>query len=330
MKIAVVGTGSVGRRHLANLLELGLTELIAVSEHGRKTGLEVAGVQIPVLHDYEDALKASVDAVIICNPTSMHLDYLRRAIESGKHVYLEKPASISADGLNHLIAEADGKKLIAAMGTIYRFNECLEELREKLLAGEHGAVLSVETVIGEHIADYHPGEDYRQSYTARAELGGGVLLTQIHQIDWLNWLFGPFDKVFAIGGHRSSLDIDVEDTVSYLLLSANGTPAYGHLDYLQRPKRAGITVTGTAARLEWDLFDCTLNVTPSQANAPTTTLRSAQDRNSMFVAAMKDFLDAIKKSTRPRATLADGQQALCIVDAIKASLASRNTENISL
>ena len=329
MTIAVVGTGSIGRRHLQNLLFLGNKDLIAVSEHSGKTSIDIDGTIIPALSDYEDALGADVTAVVIGNPTSLHLDYLRRALTAGKHVYLEKPASLSAEGLGDLVAQSKQQGLVVAMGTMYRFNERLEQLRDRVRSGECGTLLSVETQIGEHIADYHPDEDYRQSYTARKDLGGGVLLTQIHLLDWLNWVFGPFNKAFAVGGHRSDLEIDVEDTVSFLLESHARLPAFGHLDYLQRPKQANMRVTGTKGQLEWKLFDHSLSFTPARNDADTSVQRSPYDRNAMFVAAMQDFLSCIRDGSPPRATLEDGRAALCIVDAIRHSMITGNSEKIA-
>jgi predicted dehydrogenase len=329
MKIAVVGIGSVGRRHVENLLRLGVTDILAVSEHNRRDSLTIDGTPVAVCHEFGTALAAEPDAVVIANPTSLHLDYLSRAVAAGRHIYLEKPASISAAGLDQVEREASRRGLVIAMGTMYRFNARLESLRARVRRGDVGRVLCAETVIGEHIADYHPGEDYRPSYTARATLGGGVLLTQIHQIDWLNWVLGPFETVFAAGGKVSELEIDVEDTATYLLRAGDGTPAYGHLDYLQRPKRAGMVVTGTAGRLEWDLFAHSLTYMAAANDSKAELEQSAYDRNAMFVAAMNDFLTSVRQGGEPRATLADGRRALAVVDAIKASMRSGRAERIA-
>lgn len=329
MKIAVIGTGSIGQRHLSNLRRLGIDDLIAVSEHHRHDRVEIDGTEVVVCHDFETALAERLDAVVIANPTSLHLDYLRRAVDAGCHIFLEKPAAITADGLLAVEKAAADRGLVIAMGTMYRFNERLESLRARVLAGEIGRVLCAESVIGEHIADYHPDEDYRLSYTARADLGGGVLLTQIHQIDWLHWTFGPFASVFASGGHLSALDIDVEDSATYMLRGLDGTPAYGHLDYLQRPKRAGLSVTGTDGRLDWNLFDHTLTLQPAANDAEPEIVQGPYDRNAMFIASMLDFLECIKSGARPRSTLTDGRETLEIVDAIKASIKSGMSESIA-
>jgi predicted dehydrogenase len=320
MKLAVVGTGSIGRRHLENLLSIGDCEIVAVSEHHRRTDIEIAGVLVPTVHNYAEILEMpEVEAVVIANPTSLHFDYAQKAVASGKHVYLEKPAAASSEGLGVLATEARHKGLVIAMGTQFRFNEGLVQLKEFLFRGDAGKIIAVSAYLGEHIADYHPGEDFRRSYTARSDLGGGVLLTQIHQVDFLNWLFGPFESVFAVGGKYSDLDIDVEDCVSYMLRARNGVAVYGHLNYLERPKRVAMRVTGTRGTFDWDYFGASLSFTLAIMGGKPETFRSTFDRNSMFIASMKDFFSAIQSGREPRATLEDGFSAVRIVEAVKLS-----------
>ena len=319
MKTAVVGIGSAGRRHIANLLRLRMGDVIAVSEHNCLPSLSIEETPIDTMYSYNLALDSDIDAVIIANPSNLHLDYARRAIAAGKHVYLEKPVAVSTAGVGELIEMAAARGVTVAVGTQNRFHQPLEELHRRLGDGEAGTILQVTANLGEHIEDYHPLEDYRESYTTRQELGGGVLLTQIHQLDYLNWLFGPFKVVYAIGGRRSDLDIDVEDSVSYMLQAADGTPVCGHLDYLQRPKRVSIDVFGSRTSYRWDYFGNRLEITAAELNAETDIIESPFDRNALFVAALKDFFDAITTGRRPRSDLSDGLAALEMADAIRQS-----------
>jgi predicted dehydrogenase len=319
MKVAVIGIGSVGRRHIENLLRLGMVNVVAVSENNKIPNLELSGRNVPVVHSYKEALQSKCDAVVIANPSVFHLEYARRAVLAGCHVYLEKPAATSGDGLPELIALARELRRVVAIGTQNRFNARLEDLRNRIQSGEAGMIVGVYASLGEHIADYHPNEDYRRSYTAQSALGGGVLLTQIHQLDYLNWLFGPFSRVFAVGGKRSDLEIDVEDSVSYLLSGKDDVPVAGHLNYLQRPKKVSLEVIGTRTSYQWGYFDHCLTVTPAKLASDAMVIRDPFDRNEMFMACMKDFLEAIAGGRRPRADLSDALAALRIVDAIKVS-----------
>jgi predicted dehydrogenase len=329
MRAAIIGVGSAGRRHIENLLALGVTDIVAISEFNKLAELTIGGTVIPVAHSADAAFSPDIDIVIIANPTALHLDLTQRAVEANKHIYLEKPAATSAKGLAALCQDIKTRGLICALGTQNRFNPRLEEMRDRLKAGDAGVVYAVHAMLGEHIADYHPEEDYRQSYTARAALGGGVLLTQIHQIDYLNWLFGPFESIFAVGGKRSDLEIDVEDCSTYLLNGANGIAVQGHLDYLQRPKRVSVEVLGTAGKFDWDYFGNTLSFTPAEMDASSEVIQSSFDRNAMFMDCMRDFLDGIRHGTQPRANLSDGLTALRIVDAIKESMSTHNSVELT-
>lgn len=320
MKVAVVGTGSIGRRHLSNLLRLGVRDVVAVSEYHKRASLTIDGTEVPVEHGMFEGAAAQADAVFICNPSSMHLVYARQVIAAGKHLFLEKPISTSADGLAEIcrdLKEVPG--LVTAVAHQYRFNEMLETFKTRVENGELGLILSVEANLGEHIADYHPEEDYRDSYTARRDLGGGILLTQVHQIDFLKWIFGNFKRVFALGGLRSDLEIDVEDSVSFLAEAEMGTPVYGHLDYLQRPKRVTLVATGTRGRLEWDYFENSLTFQGAELDAVAQKTVKPFNRNDMFLGLLMNFLTAVRVRGVPRTTFADAAQTMHIVDAIKAS-----------
>lgn len=326
MRIAVVGTGSIGRRHLGNLLRLGVSDLVAVSEHHRRKVVDIEGVQIPATDDYAQALQ-SADAVVIANPTSLHLRYLGQAIAAGRSVYLEKPASHSSAGLAELERDAASRSLIVSVGTQFRFNDALLQVKALIEGGEIGRLLTVVALSGEALADYHPDEDYRLGYAARAELGGGVLLTQIHQIDYLNWLFGGFDRAFAIGVSTPELEIDVETCVSYMLDGVRHLPVVGHLNYLQRPKTTGMEVIGSDGRITWSYETNTVTVA-KRGQLEEVIISAPFDRNAMFLAGIKDFLEAIHAGSTPRASLSDGIAALRIVEAIKASVVSGQAEEI--
>ncbi len=246
-KFLVVGLGSVGRQHVENLLSLGVGHVEVCSEWRHLAEFRVGGVSLPVFHDYTAALDARPAAVVIANPTNLHATYSLRALERGCHVYVEKPVAISAEEALPLAELARERKVTVAVGCQFRFNTCLERLKSLLGESKLGRIVHVHACMGEYLPDYHPHEDYRSSYAARSELGGGVMLTQIHDINYVRWLFGPFDSVYATGGKTSDLQIDVEDNVAILLRTSSGTGISVHMDYLQRPRRRSVAIVGEDA-----------------------------------------------------------------------------------
>jgi predicted dehydrogenase len=315
-RVAVVGTGSIGRRHLEVLLQLGCESPIAVSEHRRLDRLKIAGTSI-VTSDRLDDVIGGIDAVIVASATSLHLGHLRSAVEAGCHVLVEKPVATRSEGLAELVDDARSRGLVAAAGHQFRYEPGLVTMREMVHRGALGVLIAAEAHQGEHLADYHPDEDYRVGYAARRDLGGGVLRTQIHHIDVLEWIFGPLERVYACGGHVTDLEIDVEDSASYLFRSASGTPVYGHLDYRQRPRAVKLRVVGTDGTLDWDHYGARLTHTPNAGDAIVTTW--PYNRQAMFVRQMSDFLDATVSGAPLRTTLSDGLRAVRLVEAIERS-----------
>src|SRR5204863_5216651 len=136
-------------------------------------------------------------------------------------------------------AAVDAKGLVALVGYQLRFHPAFKQVQEWLGAAAVGRVLAVRAEVGEFLPAFHTYEDYRQMYAARSDLGGGVVVTQIHELDYLYALFGPPRRVFALGGHLSSLEVDVEDVASTLLEwrspAGDLIPVHLHQDYVQRP-----------------------------------------------------------------------------------------------
>jgi predicted dehydrogenase len=328
VRVAVVGTGSIGRRHLGTLLSLGCTDLVAVSEHGRRAELVVDGVDVAVRHRLDDVL-GDVDLVVVASPTAHHRDQAAAAVAAGCHVLVEKPVGVSSAGLDQLAAAAEAGGLVAAAAHQFRFEPGLLALRDLMRSGALGVVLTVEAHQGEHLADYHPDEDYRTGYAARRDLGGGVLRTQIHHLDHLEWIFGPLVRVYAAGGHRTDLEIDVEDTATYLFRSADGTPVQGHLDYRQRPKVVSLVVVGTEGRAVWDHYGGRLVVTPVAPGAEPVVRSWPYDRAAMFTAQMRDVLEAVRTGRPPRTPLRDGIRAVRLVEAIELSMGADRAVSVA-
>ena len=211
MKFLIAGLGSIGRRHLRNLVALG--ERYIVLLRTRKATMpddELAGY--PVETDLNEALKKhKPDAVIVANPTALHLDVAIPAAEAGCAILLEKPVSHSLDRLDVLqqAAQKSGSKIL--VGFQFRYHPTLNKARELIQAGALGKVLTVHAHWGEYLPNWHPWEDYRQSYAARADLGGGVIVTLTHPLDYLRFILGDVESLWSFNGHLSSLEIDVED-----------------------------------------------------------------------------------------------------------------------
>jgi len=321
MKILIAGLGSIGRRHFRNLVALGETDIVLLRT--RKSTLpddELAGY--PVETDLAEALKRhQPEAVVVANPTSMHLEVAIPAAEAGCHILLEKPVSHSLEGLDLLqqAAAKSGSRIL--VGFQFRYHPTLNKARELIQAGTIGRVLTVHAHWGEYLPNWHPWEDYRQSYAARAELGGGVIVTLTHPLDYLRYLLGDVSMLWSFNGRISPLEVDVEDAAEIGLRFANGAVGGVHVNYFQRPPIHKLEVVGTQGTLRWDNADGVLHLLrmPAEfgtwdANPPAAVVEQLPlpegfDRNHLFVAQTKHFLDVVR-GAQPICDLNDGIQAL--------------------
>ena len=315
--VVVVGTGSIGRRHLTNLVAMGAAPQVC-SEHRPRPALEVAGQALPVLAGFEAALAGDADVVLLANPSSLHAGYARRALEAGKHVLIEKPVALDADDLAPLLAAA-AERPDQVVGVVQqlRFHPLVEHLRRAVRGHGVGQVVAVEAHQGEHVADYHPDEDFRTGYAARAELGGGVLRTQNHLLDLCVDLLGLPDAVSAVVRSPGALDLDVEDAATFVG-TVGDVDLSGRVDFLARPRRFRIDVVGDEGRASGDYYRSTFEIV-GRDEEQLVGESAAFDRDAMFRAVIDDFFEAVRTGRAPRCGLDDAARTVRLIDAIRSA-----------
>lgn len=338
MKVLIAGLGGIGQRHVRNLRTLlgGEVEILAyrVRNFDRvltekfeiEEGMPVEGkYNIKVFADLHRALEQEPDAVLVCNPTSLHLPVALAAAKAGCHLFIEKPLSHNYADVEELISLVERQKLIALVGYQMRFHPALLRLRSLLSCKTIGRVLTVNVEVGEYLPGWHPYEDYRKMYASRNDFGGGAILSQIHELDYLYWLFGVPSRVFALGGHLSSLEIDVEDTASILMefnVDGRNVPVHVHQDYLQRPPSRTCRVIGDAGKIVVDFNVPSLQIFDAEGQLAETRGFEGFQRNQMFLDEMQHFLACIAGKEEPVVNLRDGAQSLRMALAAKESLAT--------
>lgn len=315
MKILIAGYGSIGRRHLNNLRTLGETDILLLrSHHSTLPESEIEGIAVET--SIEDALVHRPQAVVIANPTALHLDVAIPCAEAGCSILMEKPISHS---MEH-VAQLQQALLLGGGGFLtgfqFRFHPGLQQVKQWLLEERIGRITSVKSHWGEYLPGWHPWEDYRTSYSARVELGGGVVNTLCHPFDYLRWLFGEVKELFAATSNNG-LKLPVEDTADILLRFTSGTAANIHLDYLQRPGQHDLHITGTAGSIAWDNASGAAKRYDADHDVWEEYFPPAGfERNHLFLAEMAHFLRVARKQEQPVCTLADGIAALEITNAV--------------
>jgi predicted dehydrogenase len=335
----MIGLGGIGQRHTRNLrFLLGDTAEIIAYRVRRQMHLVTPAMgadasrnvedeySIRVFSSLEEALAKKPDIAFVCNPSSLHIPVALACIRAGCDLFIEKPLSDSLDGTEELVRAAAEKQRIAMVGYQLRFHPCLRKLTQIVQSGVLGNLLAVRATIGEYLPNWHPYEDYRQMYAARADLGGGVVLSQIHEFDYLYSLFGLPKRIYALGGHWSELEIDVEDTASILMefcMAGRPFPIQLHQDYLQSPPTRQCEVIGDRGRSVMDLHALSVTVFTRGCATPDVHSFSGFERNQLFIDQLTHFLECVNKRRRPVVDLKDGLQSLRMALAVKRSIATR-------
>jgi predicted dehydrogenase len=317
MKFLIAGFGSIGRRHLRNLLALGVRDIVLYrTHHSTLPDGEFAG--FPVETDLDKALAGGVEAVIVANPTSLHLEVAIPAAQAGCHLLIEKPLSNTLDGVQKLQQTINDSGSRLLVGYQYRFHPGLQRIDQLLRHGAIGKPISARAHWGEYLPAWHPWEDYRRGYSARQDLGGGVVLTLSHPIDYLRWLLGEVREVWALTAQSGELDLaGVEDVAEIGLRFQNECLGSIHLDYLQRPPSHVLEIIGSLGTLRWDDGNGKASLYRSDTSAwEHFPLSVGFERNHLFLAEMRHFLDVARGAAQPLCTLEDGIAALRICLAV--------------
>lgn len=328
MRILFIGLGGVGQRHLRNSIDLlgdpdihafrmrGLTSEVTNSLDKRDKENIEKKYSITTHNNLDQALSAEPDAAIIANPSSMHFDVLKACLIKNIPCFVEKPLVTDSDGFDELLALDNFAVNCSMVGFQLRYNPVIQKLKEIINNGHIGNVLSCRAEVCEYMPGFHPYEDYRELYCSKRELGGGVVMTQIHELDILIHLFGIPETVYALGGHLSELEIDVEDSVD-VLMRKGLTSFFLRMDYLQKPRRRSGVVYGEKGWIEFDLVDLSLKTSDGAQH------RWADfERNNMFVDELYNFFQSVKNKKQPDISLKEGLKSVHLAEAILESLTS--------
>jgi predicted dehydrogenase len=326
MKCLFAGLGSIGQRHVRNLRQLlgGEVEILAYRTLRQSPVLNAdmtvnphaapeTVYNIRSFNRLDDALAEKPDAVFIANPNSLHLPVALAAAKAGCHLFIEKPLADSLEGVDELIEIVERKKLVAFVAYQFRFHPGLQWIKGLLDERRLGRLVAAHIVNGEYLPDWHPYEDYRQSHAGRKELGGGALRIQTHEFDYALWMFGMPRRIYAVGGHLSRLEVDVEDSVSVLMSCGDRRglfPVHLHLDYLQRPPQRVCEVVGDEGKVHYDFYKNEVVHYDLKSKFTQQVRFEKFERNQMFLDELGHFLACVRGEAQPLVDLRESVRSL--------------------
>ena len=323
MKYLFAGLGSIGQRHLTNLRTI--TDEPILAYRTTSTNLNKLNQQnITTYTNLNQALSENPDVTFITNPTTEHLPIAIKAAQQGSHLFIEKPISHNLEQIDQLFSLTKTNNKLCFVGFNMRFHPNLIKIKELLKKKIIGKVLFSRIQVGQYLPNWHPEEDYRKSYSAKKELGGGVVLTLIHEIDYAYWLFGEIKEVTAFTEKLSSLEIDVEDTAAIIMKTRNNSLIEVHLDYLQNPPVRNCEVIGEKGKIVWDYFTNEVKLYTNESEQ-WITFKEEFERNDMYKKELGHFLNCIKNNQQPAITPKEIKDVMLIIEAIKKSANEKRT-----
>ncbi len=323
IQVTVLGTGSIGSRHLSVLRDLlGMEPIALPVRPGRAAELEKQGYR--VASALSPAAGPELGACIVATSTERHVADVQQALRSGYAVLAEKPLSHDLTGLGELKSLADARRLKVFVGCNLRFHQGLRKFREWL--PKLGRVHSVRIECQSYLPEWRPQSDYRQSYSAREGVGG-VLLDLIHEIDYAVWLFGRPEKVFAKLQNTGRLGIQSEEAADLWWQSPSGAAVSIRLDYITRRSTRRMRAVGENGTLEWDAVGGCVRWAPNQGQEQV--LNISQERDVMYRDQAEAFLRAIRGGDPGVLTsLDEGADGVAVCDAARCSSRSGQEEAV--
>tara|TARA_B100000989_G_C19521870_1_gene464581 strand:- start:1312 stop:2310 length:999 start_codon:yes stop_codon:yes gene_type:complete len=316
----VIGYGSVGSRHAKNLIKLGYKNISVFRTFKNQLNYAMPKT-VKIFKNLKNLMNLQkFKLVIIANPSSKHISHAIMAAKKKFNIYIEKPLSNNLKGIKQLKKLQNKFKIKILVGFQLRYHPGLILIKNLIKNKKLGKIYSVSSDVGEYLPMWHPNEDYKKSYASNKKLGGGVILTFIHEIDYLYWIFGEFKSVYANGGRLTKLKMNVEDTVIGNIMTKDKVPISLRMDYWRRPSTRTLNIVGEKGQIFWDYYKKETIILFNNGKKIVKKLPSKWKRNDMFLKILENFITAIIYKKNTTISLDEGIYSLKIALLIKKSL----------
>lgn len=314
--IAVIGLGNIATRHRRNLkLLFPEAKLIAMSASGR-VPKEPVGDSDHIAESINEIVQSEVQFAIIASPAPFHAQHAIPLLQAGIPVLIEKPVSVTQADAQALIDAEANYQTPVAVGYCLRYLPSAQKVRQMLQKGVIGTLYNAFIEIGQYLPDWRPTKDYRETVSAKAELGGGVLLELSHELDYAQWILGSLIPRHVILRASEELGLEVEDNADLLMTTMKGAVVNIHLDFLQRKAHRKCRFIGSEGCIEWDLI---------QNEVVLITARDKQviysapewDKNKMYLEMVTDFIRKINGQPNQSITLQEAERTVGLIVEMK-------------
>lgn len=319
MKILVIGAGSIGRRHINNLNLLGYDDIDVLDTSD--TNLDYAKKNFKIkdtLKDFENVSSPkSYEVAFILTPPIYHIQMALELARMDIHLFIEKPLSHNSEHVDELINVKEDHNLIIMVGYNLRFNFGLRELKSYIKKRTLGKIYYIRAEVGQYLPDWRPQQDYRKSYTAIKELGGGIILDGSHEVDYVMWLANSkVNDIKAVYDKVSDLETNVEDMAETILRFENGIIASIHLNMVEKGYNRYCKVVGEKGSIRWIFKNNVLEFYDGKSKKLTVE-KYEFDPNHSYLEELKHFFNCIESRSEPLSNVYTAKKTLKTIMRIK-------------
>ncbi len=317
-KALIIGSGSIGQRHIRNLQNLGIESIVALrSKKGHYKTLP-EDLNVVEVSSWEEAIAENADVAIVANPTSMHVDVALKIAPYVKGIFIEKPISHSMENTLHLIDVLNQNNVVSFVGHNLIFHPIVDALKSFVDDNDVGRIINIQCQVGQWLPDWHPYEDYTKGYYAKNELGGGVALTLIHEIHLALEFAGLPTHVFGMVTQSNRLPLEVDVQSDLMIKHKDGAVSQIHLDFLQKPYHRSGLITFEHGWVRYDFCEGrVVGQDPDEDSPSTIWADDNYDHNSMYVDQAEKFIQYVEEGRmKHRFDAASSLESLKVVMAL--------------
>ncbi|MFA5049559.1 MAG: Gfo/Idh/MocA family oxidoreductase [Candidatus Micrarchaeia archaeon] len=324
LNFLIIGLGSMGKRRIRNLQYLGFNNIIAIEPNEERRKEVEKQYKIRVVSSFESVILTDIDAIIISTPPDLHTIYSKKAVEFGKHFFVE--ASVINDGLDEINKMAKSKCIIAAPSCTMRFKQSIQKIKQLVDSKAVGKPLSLTYHMGQYLPDWHPWEEVSKFYAGKRKTGAGREMF-CFELEWLTWIFGGLNMLTCIKEKISNINADIDDTYALVCKFDSGVVGTIMIDVISRLPIRSLQIMCSDGNIDWDWNTSTVrsyNARDKQWTEFKELEKNAQPdywaKDDMYIEEMRYFINCILKKEKQIYTLDDDIKILkSLTDAEKSS-----------
>ena len=314
--ILIIGLGSIGTRHFKTIKKLRPNIKINLLRRKESNANSLEKEANKIFYDIDDALKEDLDGVIIASPSPMHINQAMKFLNLNIPLFIEKPISNNLDDCWEFKKLVKSKNSIILVGYVLRHSQILNKFKKIIQNNLIGNHLYVEIKYSSYLPEWRKNSNYKNNVSSNYSLGGGALLELSHEIDYANWLFGPFINFHSLNTNSKELEINVEDMVKIIAINSKDCLIDIHLDFCYKGLERYCNIYGSNGLIRLDFLKGEI-ITKLHSEKTTKKLKISEKYDEMYINQMQHFFKCIESDIKPMVNVEEAIEILKIIEKCK-------------